>query len=634
MHSNNRKSWDVGLGRTLLGLLLAILVFAPIAIGAVVAPEFLVVQGLLILALLVWGVRLWISPRPQLLWPPICWVVLAFMVYAVARYLMADVEYVARQELIQVLVLGFFFFTVLNNLYRQESVQAVTFSLIATATAISFLAIYQYLHHIHTIWGHFSPFPGRAFGTYVCPTHFACFLSLLIPPALAFLVAGRLAVHYRVLLAAALLLMGAGLVVTFSRGGWLATGAGVVLVLVLLATHRHLRLISVLLLLLIVGGVGYVGYRYFGYLATASQTSLSASVGQAGQKDLIMRLDMWQAAVHMWRDHFWFGVGPALYDTCFDQYRPERMQLQPDRAHNDYLNLLADWGTVGGLIVLAGIIAFVIGQIKAWPHIQRAEADFNSGFSNRFAFYVGASGALLGLTLQSLMDFNLHIPANAALGLTWLALLTSNQRFATERWWVNIRPGLKGGLTVVFLAGAIYLSFQGWRRFRESTWLDRASRQKPGSVDLAACLENAIAVEPQNFQTRYDLAEIWRVNCFAASENYQEVADQALKNYQQSSELNPHFTYNYLRAGMVLDWLGRKAEAMPRFRQAEAAAPNTCEVMTCLGWHYVLARDYAAARQWFERSSRLDSVHNEAAGHYMRLIDDRLREDAPPGREF
>ena len=440
--------------------------------------------------------------------------------------------------------------------------------------------------------------------------------------------------HYRVLLIAALLLMGAGLVVTFSRGGWLATAAGVVMVLVLLATHRHLRLTSILLLLLILGGAGYAGYRYFEHQAIANQTSLSASAAQAGQKDLIMRLDMWQAAVHMWRDHFWFGVGPALYDANFDLYRPERMQLQPEHAHNDYVNLLADWGTAGGLVVLAGMVAFVVGQISAWPHIQRAEADFNSGFSNRFAFYVGASGALLGLLVQSVVDFNLHIPANAALGLTWLALLTSNQRFATERWWVNLRPGLKAGLTVVFLAGGIYLGWQDCRRYRETVWLDRAGRQTPGTAERAACLENALAVEPQNFQSRYDLGEIWRVNCFAASENYQELADQALKAYRQSSELNPHFTYNYLRAGMCLDWLGRYAEALPRFRQAEATAPNTSEVMACIGWHYALTKDYAAARKRFERSLQLNSNNNSPAFHYIRLLEERLREDTPPGREF
>ena len=34
------------------------------------------------------------------------------------------------------------------------------------------------------------------------------------------------------------------------------------------------------------------------------------------------------------------------------------MQLRPGSAHNDYLNLLADWGTAGGIIVLAGMVVF------------------------------------------------------------------------------------------------------------------------------------------------------------------------------------------------------------------------------------------------------------------------------------
>ena len=48
------------------------------------------------------------------------WVVLAFVLYAVARYLTADIEYVARLEMIQVLMYAFLFFAIVNNLYRQE----------------------------------------------------------------------------------------------------------------------------------------------------------------------------------------------------------------------------------------------------------------------------------------------------------------------------------------------------------------------------------------------------------------------------------------------------------------------------------------------------------------------------------
>ena len=92
-----------------------------------------------------------------------------------------------------------------------------------------------------------------------------------------------------------------------------------------------------------------------------------------------MRRDMWLAAGQMWRDHFWWGVGPAHYDYRFREYRPERIQMQPDRAHNDYLNLLADWGTAGGLIVLAGMAVFGAGL---WQNLAACPAR-GKGFRQR-----------------------------------------------------------------------------------------------------------------------------------------------------------------------------------------------------------------------------------------------------------
>ena len=43
--------------------------------------------------------------------------------------------------------------------------------------------------------------------------------------------------------------------------------------------------------------------------------------------------------------------------------------------HNDYLNLLADWGAAGGLIVLAGMAAFAAGLWETRKHVRRAEKD-------------------------------------------------------------------------------------------------------------------------------------------------------------------------------------------------------------------------------------------------------------------
>ncbi|MFN7140320.1 MAG: hypothetical protein ACK4UN_13370, partial [Limisphaerales bacterium] len=92
----DRETLDRWLERGILGLILGILVFAPLATGAVRPLEFLVVQGLTILVGGFWLFRLWVSPEPKIYWPPISWAVLAFIFYAIGRYFTADIEFAAR----------------------------------------------------------------------------------------------------------------------------------------------------------------------------------------------------------------------------------------------------------------------------------------------------------------------------------------------------------------------------------------------------------------------------------------------------------------------------------------------------------------------------------------------------------
>ena len=90
----------------------------------------LVIQGLTMGVLLLWMVRFCIRTSYRMLWPPICWAVLAFVGYAIIRYQQADLEYVAREELIRILIYAFLFLAILDNLNRQEAVQLVFFVLV------------------------------------------------------------------------------------------------------------------------------------------------------------------------------------------------------------------------------------------------------------------------------------------------------------------------------------------------------------------------------------------------------------------------------------------------------------------------------------------------------------------------
>src|ERR1039458_4836163 len=196
-----RRNMDWWCDRGILTLVLAALIFAPLAFGAVYAWSFLVVQALVIGVALLWAVRLWGGHKPKLLWPPLAWAVVAFVLLAVARYFTADIEYVARQELIRILLCAFLFLAVVTHLYNQDAAEAVSYTLTAVAVLASSYAVAQFFHHSNQVWNLTAPYPGRASGTYINPNHFAGFLELVLPLPLAFLLAGRVGVGTRLGLA-------------------------------------------------------------------------------------------------------------------------------------------------------------------------------------------------------------------------------------------------------------------------------------------------------------------------------------------------------------------------------------------------------------------------------------------------
>ena len=173
----NREVWDRWCERSILGLVLAILVLGPLALGAVRNLEFAIIQALTVGVLILWLARLWMGTQTRVLWPPVCWGVLAVTAYVAIRYWYADIEYLARLELLHVLVYAFLFLAILNNLHRQETIQIVTFVLLFLAMAISFFAIYQFITGHNNVWGMPTPYPHRGSGTYFNPNHLGGFLE-------------------------------------------------------------------------------------------------------------------------------------------------------------------------------------------------------------------------------------------------------------------------------------------------------------------------------------------------------------------------------------------------------------------------------------------------------------------------
>ena len=357
----NRETWDRWCELGILALVLAVLVFGPLAIGATRTLPFVIIQGLTLGVMLLWGARLWLSPRPQLMWPPICWAVVAFVVYAVVRYFNADIEYVARQELIRILVYAFLFFAILNNLHRQESTQIISCTLIFLAMAISGYAIFQFLTHSHRVWNFEVRHDFGASGTYISRNHLGGFLEMILPLGLAYTLTSRFKAVTKVFLGYASLVIVVGIAVTVSRGAYASTALALALFFGVMLFHRTYRLPALAMLVVLVAAGAYYLPQSF-----SVQARLKGAFSSQNRIEGDSRIMLWKAALQIWHENPWWGVGPAHYDYRFRQFRPAMVQLRPGWAHNDYLNVLAEWGVVGTAIVASAWGLMGLGVLKTW----------------------------------------------------------------------------------------------------------------------------------------------------------------------------------------------------------------------------------------------------------------------------
>lgn len=605
----------------ILALMLAVLAFGPLATGAVRTMEFLILQVLILAMVGLWLIRIWVNPDQRLLWPPICWIILAFAVYAVIRTATADLDYVAREELARILSYTLIFLVVVNNLHRQGHVQWLSWILVFLGMIIAGYAIYQFATDSPRVWHFYKPpqYLGRGSGTYICPNHLAGFLGMLIPVGLAFALLGRKNHILRLFLAYAAVVMIVGVVLTLSRGGWIATTLSLLAFAAVVLRKRAYR-IPVLLALLVLLGTAI----FFANRSELVQKRVDNALTAGTIENVRTRQWLAISTTRMWLDHLWFGVGPAHFDHRFPAYRPREIQVRPGRAHNDYLNALADWGLVGGLFALIAMGLLVHSTWRTWRYVHREETEFGARQSNRAAFVLGAATGLLALAIHSFTDFNLHIPANAILAVTLIALLSSHVRFTSNRFWIRLPWPAKTFLTLMLLASAAWIGQQGIIRAHEHSWLSRAGSERKITPTRIHALEQAAAVQPTNFETAYALGESYRRLAWEGDSGYQQHARSAIEWFQRAIVLNPFDPYPRARLGMCLDWLGHHDVAAPHYEAAAPLDPNNHYLANLIGWHHVQTGDWISAKQWFELSLDIKWWANWTAERYLRIVNQQI----------
>jgi O-antigen ligase len=267
-----------------------------------------------------------------------------------------------------------------------------------------FVSLFGILQHLtfngKLYWFRVMRFGGMPFGPYVNRNHFAGFAEIVIPVALVPLVLGKVRRERLFLVALFALVPIVALLLSASRGGIVSFAVEMV-ILVLLLLIRRVRSKYVIaggaVLLSAVMVVSWIGVnQVLGRFAGVQALEASAGKREA------MRQDTWR----LFLDHPILGTGLGTLQMVFPPYDSLYDGKVVNHAHNDYLECLAETGVLGGLCCLWFLGVVLMSSLKGTAQLGES-----------FGSVLNLSGlvACSGILIHSLVDFNLHIPANALL---------------------------------------------------------------------------------------------------------------------------------------------------------------------------------------------------------------------------
>jgi O-antigen ligase len=366
---------------------------------------------------------------------------LPFLLYALIRAVQADVRMDAERSFLLQLTPFLLGLAVVLGMSRSQR------RVLAMALPANFFLLGSYGIANHYLAGNATVLwvPGfpqyqegfhRATGTYFCPDHFAGLMECGLALAAGMLLARATGWLHRLGLLAAMGVALWGIVLSKSRGAGLVTGSLAVCALWWGSAAWPRRA------------------RWMGRVGGAAALAMALAFAVLFEGDYVKRFkaypwtrieqsdryQMFAATLRGWRSAPVWGIGPGMHQNLWPHFAPSpdgdrakgiwprfrNNNFHSYESHNDWLQLLEEYGVVGVVLFLVAMGGVVFPLGREWRRRVRA-ADEPAGPDRKRAsdgLLIGALLALTALAAHSLGDFNLQIPATTWLlaGIVGLAL--------------------------------------------------------------------------------------------------------------------------------------------------------------------------------------------------------------------
>lgn len=333
--------------------------------------------------------------------------------------------WMSAYELLKYTAYGVFVFLLARTINSRKRVRIFTLVLISAGVFQSLYGLSEYFGGTYRIFTWINRYyAGSAFGTFVNRDHYSAFLEMIFPLSLGYFLIranyfalkpgltfrqkiaalGQENLQKSIIFILPPFIIGIGLLFSRCRSGIIIFLVTFFLTMLLLSltgitgrrrTEKRLVLAVVFLVILsaILIGIEPILER-FTYGGFFDPT----------------RLSFYSSTFKLIGDYALTGTGLGTYIQAINPYLEKDFGVIVSHAHNDYLEMLAEAGIIGGgALILAGFLAFIL----VWKRWLKSEEPLARGIG------LGSMMGIFALLFHSLTDFSLRMPGNA---VVWLSL--------------------------------------------------------------------------------------------------------------------------------------------------------------------------------------------------------------------
>ncbi len=571
------------------------------------------------------GGALWLARiiiRREVEWaaPTVVIPVLVVLGYGLLRHFFAPAPGVSSRETLLVASGALFFLTLHCNLSHRWQPTALLWTWVALALGLAAYGIAQVVVGEKLGWDVPHPSGGRipATGPFAAASHFAGYLAMILTLAVANAFFSRRTYQQKVALLIGCGVMGLAVMFSLAHEAWWGLVAGVLVVGIYVIRRRESRFRWALIGALVLAGVliavviGWQGVHRTAYLTGGPPPYLP----------------LWRSALEMSLSHLGFGNGPGMFTWLFAEHRT--LPGQPEYARNELLNVLADYGLVGVLLVVWVAFGFVWTTIRIIA--ERTVRYSQEAQSNRYAFAIGGLAAFAAMGMQSLADYPARVPANlfalmAIMAVTLSCGVRSASKLALPIDPFNDAPfsQLRWPAKVVLVAALIIsLAFLGihlQETVPAAYYLHRAESEK---ARLNWSVAENRYLRAWQFDPHSDTIAAAYGDLFAARATWnarqRDVQTQhALRWYGEARKLNPYAHDLLVKTARLHDATGHHEQALDFYKRAIQADPDNAAYHVQLALHHLRQQEDAPAIAAFQRARDLGDPTGQAEAQLRRL---------------